>query len=160
MRGLTIEMALIIGLVACTTSVTPTERSHSSGKTPTVAPWFQPSCPSPSTAWGGEVRGRANSGLEVWGLILGPLPLQAGRSTKVVIRMTGTGQPVIYADGPSRAQIGPDVGPESHTGSTWHRPGDEWGTFFTFTAAGCWNVRVLRMSSRGDIPIAIPSAPR
>lgn len=127
---------------------------------PTMGNWSQPVCGTAGAA-GGEVQGTASACGQIWGLILGPVPVQAGTDTKVIVRMTGTGNPAVYADGPAGHQIAPDLGPKSHAGSSWSRPGDEWATFFTFPAAGCWNIRVVRATVHGSIPLRVlsPASP-
>ena len=70
--------------------------------------------------------------------------MPAGRETKVVFRMTGSGELSIRAVGPTGQQLSPQWGPEGHGGSNWQRPGDEWGTGWVFPAPGCWTIRAAR----------------
>src|ERR1700730_13450156 len=155
MRVWLIGVSCIATLSACaTTSIAQSKPSPATATQPSPSGWSEPACSSSNVA-GGEVRGTASTGVEIWGLILGPLPLRVGTDTKVVIRMTGGGEPVIYSDGPSGLQVAPDQGPRVHAGSSWNRPGDEWGTFFTWPSAGCWNIRVLRSPGWGYIPLAV-----
>lgn len=42
--------------------------------------------------------------------------------------------------------------PEAHAaGSSYHRPGDEWGTGFRFDASGCWHIHLARNDTTGDV---------
>ena len=156
MRSLLIVAAVAFSLTGCsvrTTSEAPSTPTPSTVRLPIMGPWSEPACPA-SSATAREVQGTASSGTQIWGLILGPFPLRAGTRTKVIIRITGTGDAVIYADGPSGAQIRSD-GQQAHAGSSWDRPGDEWATGFTFPSAGCWNMRVVRSTGRGSIPLTV-----
>ena len=158
MRSLLIVAALGISIAACSvgsTNEAPSTSIPSTATLPTMGPWSEPACPA-STATAREIRGTANSGTQIWALIIGPFPpLRAGTQMKVIVRITGMGDAVFYADGPSGAQIRPDFPPQAHGGSSWDRPGDEWGTEFTFPSAGCWNMRVVRSTGRGSIPLTV-----
>jgi hypothetical protein len=139
------------------TSVTtvPTTQSQS-----TVRRFSAARCrpPSPAKPWrpagGGtgltEVHGTAR-GAELWGLVFAPVPLPVGQEVKIVWRMTGDGplqSSVTRSNGtPARRTFGP----EEHGGSTWDRPGQEWGTGFVFSKAGCWNFHLARTSGVGDV---------
>ena len=46
-------------------------------------------------------------------------------------------------------------GPEPHGGSSYQRPGEEWGTGFSFDAAGCWRIHLERSVGSGDVWLAI-----
>jgi hypothetical protein len=114
--------------------------------------------PSPAKPWhpagGGtgliEVHGTAR-GAELWGLVFAAVPLPVGQEVKIVWRMTGDGPlqiSVTRSDGtPARRTFGP----EEHGGSTWNRPGQEWGTGFVFPKAGCWDFHLARASGAGDV---------
>lgn len=92
----------------------------------------------------GEVPG-GGPGTTLWALLfLTGGKLTAGAETKIVWRMTGTGDPTMRATGPGGAEITPVWGPTGHTGSTWNRPGGEWGTGWLFPTAGCWTMQASR----------------
>jgi hypothetical protein len=74
---------------------------------------------------------------------------------KIVWRMTGSGDFTIVALGPSGMKIPPSQGPIKHLGSDWNRPGDEWGTVFTFPVAGCWDLHATRGNAFGDVWLEI-----
>ncbi|MFY1687852.1 hypothetical protein [Plantactinospora sp. WMMB782] len=105
-------------------------------------------CPaSPGTAENPlEVQGVADAGNSFWGLLFprGGPGLHAGRDEKIVWRMTGSGTFEVRATGPDGTTVEPIWGPTSHQGSSWTRPGDEWGTGWNFPTAGCWTVRASR----------------
>ena len=114
-------------------------------------------CPTPSRFGVGgaanELRGASSNG-ELWGLVLGPdqVPPHIGDELKIVWRMTGSGPlRVAFAapDGSSHPLV---FGPEAHAaGSSYHRPGDEWGTGFRFDASGCWHIHLSRNDTSGDV---------
>ena len=100
-----------------------------------------------------EVQGYSTSGVTLFGL--GPFPVRLGKVTKIVWRMTGSGPITIAAISPNGDRIVPDWGPEEHVGSNWDRPGDEWGTGFRFTEAGCWIVRAARGKDEAAVGILV-----
>jgi hypothetical protein len=100
-----------------------------------------------------EIRG-ASHDATIWGLALGPghIPPRAGDELKIVWRITGTGPlhvTIAAPDGTTRPLV---FGPEPHTGaSTYHRPGDEWGTGIRFDTTGCWHLHLARANATGDV---------
>ena len=48
-------------------------------------------------------------------------------------------------------------GPETHSGSTWTRPGFERGAGFVFDEPGCWRTHSGAPPAQGDIWIAVAS---
>jgi len=42
-------------------------------------------------------------------------------------------------------------------GSTWQRPGDEWGSSFRFDAPGCWQIHATRSDVNGDLWLLVHS---
>lgn len=92
-----------------------------------------------------EIRGRsASTGITLFGLSFHGYPIPAGRDTKIVWRMTGSGRFSLIAIGPRGQEVAPLWGPERHLSSSWKRPGNEWGTGLRFPEAGCWTVRATR----------------
>ncbi|MFE0172340.1 hypothetical protein ACFWZ2_08480 [Streptomyces sp. NPDC059002] len=85
----------------------------------------------------------------LWALVFGTSDIRRGEEVKVALRMAGAGQLSLRATGPGAATLGPDWGPEPHGSSNWHRPGDEWGTGWTFPTPGCWTIHATRAQS-GD----------
>jgi hypothetical protein len=110
---------------------------------------------SPSEPWGSpagapEVRGTARKG-QLWALVFHSLPIVAKQQVKIVWRMSGQGALHIFAEQGKGARLAPDWGPQQHGGSNWNRPGDEWGTGFTFPQPGCWRVHASRSHIAGDV---------
>ena len=100
-------------------------------------------CSPPSPVIDAEVQGTASPGVTAYGLLFADAPdaLPAdGTVVKMVVRMTGAGQLRVRLTGPDGAERSLDWGPELHGGSTFRRPGEEWGTGFSFDRSGCWQL--------------------
>jgi hypothetical protein len=69
--------------------------------------------------------------------------------------MTGSGDLAISATGPNGTVVEPIWGPERHGGSTWERPGDEWGTGWIFPSPGCWTVNAKRTGGSGYLVMRV-----
>jgi hypothetical protein len=93
-------------------------------------------------------------GVTLFALFFGPEAV-AGQQIKVVWRMTGTGDLSIVAVGPDRRTVRPVWGPEEHISSSYHRPGDEWGTGWTFPSAGCWTIQARRPQGSATLAIRV-----
>ncbi|WP_089012613.1 hypothetical protein [Micromonospora inositola] len=115
-----------------------------------------PSCP-PDNLYGGPM----GSGGEVagtpgvfWGLLfLGGERLPAGEPVKIALRVTGSGELTLRAVGPDGATVDPQS-IDSHDGSTWARPGDEWGSYWVFPTPGCWTIQAERTDgTRGALTL-------
>lgn len=63
---------------------------------------------------------------------------------KFVVRVTGTGELGTELTAPSGEPAELTWGPEPHTGSSFERPGDEWGMGLPFDAPGCWELKLSR----------------
>lgn len=105
-----------------------------------------------SAILGPEVQGVASHS-ELWALIQSTtgVPPKAKSLVKIVWRMTGNGTFSLVALNAQGQHILPDQGPEAHEGSNWNHPGDEWGSIFTFTTAGCWDLHASRDGASGDV---------
>ncbi len=84
-----------------------------------------------------------------------PGPVRAGEELKIVWRMTGEGDLSVSYFAPDGRPGVLTFGPEAHSGSSYQRPGDEWGTGFSFDAAGCWRIHLERSVGSGDVWLAI-----
>ena len=127
---------------------------------PPGAPGCQP--PSPAQAWGNglvEAKGTAAAG-EMWVLLFQGVWTRGGNATftgavgrpfKIVWRMTGRGPLRVAFTAPTGRARPLAFGPEAHSASSYHRPGDEWGTGFVFDEPGCWHIRLQRTSGSGDV---------
>ena len=99
-----------------------------------------------------EIKGTMKDG-ELWALVFADVPLFVKHETKIVWHMTSSpagGDFHIIALGPG----GEDVQPtwlEPHGGSSWARPGGEWGTGFTLPHAGCWDFQATMGKLTGDV---------
>jgi hypothetical protein len=80
-----------------------------------------------------------------------------GDEEKIVWRMTGTGPLTLEAIGPGGIRRRPIWGPNFHEGSSWNKPGDEWGAGYVFSAPGCWDLHAARGSATGDVWIQVVS---
>jgi hypothetical protein len=72
----------------------------------------------------------------MWGLIMlgGPVtPLRVGEDVKIVWRITGRGPLQLATVGPDGRHHPLQWGPQLHSGSSYTRPGDEWGAGYRFT---------------------------
>ncbi|MER6942849.1 hypothetical protein ABT294_02385 [Nonomuraea sp. NPDC000554] len=97
-----------------------------------------------------EVRGVATDA-ELWGLLFAPVPFRRGEEIKIVWRMTGEGPLKVTATLPDGTRARRVFGPEQHSGSTWERPGEEWGTGFAFPKKGCWKLELTRTRGSGYV---------
>ncbi|MEZ5411603.1 MAG: hypothetical protein R2761_26455 [Acidimicrobiales bacterium] len=82
-------------------------------------------------------------------------PISVGQPVKIVWRMTGTGDLAASATSPTGRDLPLTFGPEMHAGSTYDRPGDEWGTGYTFPEPGCWTLHLQRDDAQGDVWLVV-----
>ncbi len=111
------------------------------------APLGQAGCQPPSPVRAFEVRGTSDSA-EIYGLMS---PVEVGEEVKIVWRMTGSGELSITVTGPTGEVAPLTFGPERHGGSTYDRPGDEWGSGYRFDQPGCWHLHLERADTSGDV---------
>jgi DNA-binding beta-propeller fold protein YncE len=78
------------------------------------------------------------------------LAATAGHQTKIVWRMTGEGDLRMFAENAAGTRVTPYWMQQHTLGSNWNRPGDEWGTGWTFPSAGCWRIFAIRDTVAGD----------
>jgi hypothetical protein len=93
-------------------------------------------------------------GVTLFGLFFSP-QATVGEQIKVVWRVTGDGELSMVATGPGGKTLRPVWGPELHSGSSYHRPGDEWGTGWTFPSRGCWIIEANRKTGSAKIGIRV-----
>ncbi|NRQ35648.1 hypothetical protein HII36_27995 [Nonomuraea sp. NN258] len=140
---LRIAVALVIAMAGCSAGGPPRERERCDAGLVTQSDGFP------------EVEGTARDA-ELWGLLFtGPPPLPRGEEVKIVWRMTGDGPLKVSAalgDGTPAQLV---WGPEAHGGSTWQRPGQEWGTGFVFPKPGCWEIRLSRTRGSGQVWLSV-----
>jgi hypothetical protein len=141
MRALAAALTLLA--VACTSADSSGEAS---------AERCEASVTEANPVMGPEVRATGPGDQEGWGLIFAswemapgePLALPFGEEVKIVWRLTGEGDPSFQAVGAEGQVHELAWGPDLHAGSNWGRPGQEWGTGWTFPAEGCWVLEVAR----------------
>lgn len=92
------------------------------------------------------MRGTAKGG-QLWALLE---QLSSDRPEKIVWRMTGSGELSSLAVDASGSWKLPDELSIHSFGSTWDRPGSEWGSVFTFHRPG-WDVHAQRGRLVGDV---------
>jgi len=83
--------------------------------------------------------------------------VRVGSLVKVVWRITGAGAPHAALIDPHRRAAKLAFGPELHPTSTFRHPGAEYGTGFTPTSAGCWQLSMQRGSVAASISFAVAS---
>jgi hypothetical protein len=99
------------------------------------------------------VEGKAPGG-QLWALIFNGWPMHTGKQNKIVWRITGSGNFGLISYGPNGRVVHPtDV--IYHDSSSWNRPGDEWGSLFTFPTAGCWDIHATRDKLVGDVWVIV-----
>lgn len=115
----------------------------------------QPGCNPPSPIDdGNEIEG-TSSNAELWALFFGHSPIHPGDMLKIVWRMTGSGAFHISGTGPAGTAAPLTFGPDGPRGSSWTRPGEEWGTGFVFPSAGCWDMHAVRGTLTGNVWLAV-----
>ena len=120
--------------------------------------------PSPITdASSGLEISATSEGDTVWALVEGPAvtrtrppTIVAGRPVKLIWRATGCGDLAVVAF--DEAGLTLTSAQQAHTGSTWIRPGDEWGSGFTFPHGGCWELLATRGGTRRRVWLVVASA--
>ncbi len=138
-------------LHASTTSISPTTTALGALE---ALPLGAPGCDPPSPFVVTEIRETAGSG-QLYGLVMAQWPITVGKPVKIVWRMTGTGDLAASATSPTGRDLPLTFGPEMHPGSTYDRPGDEWGTGYTFTEPGCWALHLQRDDTQGDVWVVV-----
>ncbi len=163
-RGALAAVFVLAAAWACTPSESsptgvssPTTSSPAS--VPTVGALDAAGCRpvSPSGAFAGEVYGTATGGT-VWAWFMAGYPPKAGIEDKTIWRLDGpgaSGAPTFALVGPGNQTGRLNWGPEMHIGSTWNRPGVEFGTGLLFPSAGCWNVHVAVGQLTGDVYVVV-----
>jgi hypothetical protein len=124
--------------------------------------------PSPLGVFGSPLPGAQGTATRgsVWALFFPSLGMHwqpgravftgaVGKDFKIVFRVTGSGPIRLSARGANGTTLTPDWGPQAHGGSTWNRPGGEWGVGFTFPTPGCYRLHAARSGTVGDVWVLI-----
>jgi hypothetical protein len=156
-RAWIVVISAVIALAGCTDSepsAHPTTTATTSPSPSILGPLGKPGCKPAPPFTSMELQGTpGESGTSLYGLAF----LRAGESfavgveVKIVWRMTGTGDLDVRLIDPDGHRKALAWGPEPHGGSTYHRPGDEWGTGFEFDQPGCWEIRMSRDTSHASV---------
>ena len=156
-RGGLAVWCAVAALAGCTGSE-PARPTAAATTTPTPAPSLgplgQPGCKPASPFSSMELQGTPGEpGTSLYGLafVSADEGLAVGVDIKVAWRMTGEGDLTVRLIDPDGLPKALEWGPEPHGGSTYHRPGDEWGTGFKLDRPGCWEIRFSRESSHASV---------
>jgi hypothetical protein len=141
---------LVVALAGCTDDGPDASPQPTAGAS-TTAPLDATASCSPMPWNRSVIEGRSDDDQSVFGLLeagprdlAGPEAVRVGRSVKLSVRITGSGDLEVAVTGPGGAARGLDWGPEPHSGSSFDHPGDEWGIGFTLDQPGCWTVAFTR----------------
>jgi len=141
---------LVTGLAGCTDDRPDASPAPTAGASTSAAPDPAPSC-SPMPWSGSVLQGRSDDEQSVFAMVqataqdlVAPETVRVGRSVKLVVRMTGSGDLGVSVTGPGGETKDLDWGPEAHGDSNFGAAGDEWGIGFTFDHPGCWTVSFAR----------------
>jgi hypothetical protein len=142
---------IIIGIMSgCTALKSPSESLTTA--TPAVC---NSSLMQPSKNDFPEIQGTMSTEGEMWALLLFDKG-HAKEELKIVWRITGSGKDfTVQAKNEDGIVAGPIWGPIDHGGSSWDRPGYEWGTGFNLPEPGCWTFTVTRGTTVGEIRLNI-----
>ncbi|GAA2288432.1 hypothetical protein GCM10010149_38880 [Nonomuraea roseoviolacea subsp. roseoviolacea] len=158
MRSIVVVVVLVLAAGCAGTPGTAAPGKAGTAAPTSAGPAVAAACSGASglSAAGGlpEVRGEGR-GAEVWGLLFAPAPFERNREVKIVWRMTGEGPLTVTATLPDGTRARRTFGPEQHGGSTWKRPGDEWGTGFVFPKPGCWRFDLTRTRGTGQVRLPV-----
>jgi hypothetical protein len=154
MRKTLILIAISIVLAACASmpnrpGATPTQSAPAASQTACL-----PSQTKQSKTGIPEAQGTMKSDGEMWALLFFD-KAYAGKDEKIVWRITGIGK---QFDAQAQHEDGTIILPswvDYHGGSSWERPGDEWGTGFNFPKPGCWTLTITRGTTIGEIRLDV-----
>jgi hypothetical protein len=134
---------LLVTVAGCSSSRSDRPQPALLSSPTTVAPAATPTCPASADFPQQEMPGVGEGDVTLWALMFSPRAV-ADQEIKIAWRMTGSGDLTMTAIGPGSRAATPAWGPESHTGSSFDQPGDEWGTGWVFTEPGCWTIIATR----------------
>jgi hypothetical protein len=147
--------AISVSLVACAPTTNHVEITSSAPASATTQTTCQPSPIQKSENSFPEIQGMMKSKGEMWALLFFDTA-HANEDKKIVWRITGTGEEFhAQAQNENGKVILPIWGPDYHGGSTWNRPGQEWGTGFNFPEPGCWTITVTQGETIGEIALDV-----
>lgn len=107
-----------------------------------------PGCDPPSPLLGVETQGTPDEQVtSAFNQFQGvdPTRLRADSTTiKLAVRLDGVEDLKAMLRSPAGDERALDWGPEVHLSSNYARPGEEWGTGFSFATPGCWELVLER----------------
>lgn len=112
-------------------------------------------CSPASPSDGRDIFG-TSAGAEFWALPFWRADAAVGKDVKTVFKLTSHVPTVFYAVSPGGRHLEPDWF-QVHGGSTWERPGFEWGAGFTFDEPGCWRIHAGAFPAQGDLWLVVNS---
>ena len=148
MRQLSVFTVILFLLMACSRS-SPVPESTSTAARPVC----QPSPILKSSNSFPEIQGTMKSEGELWALLFFD-GATSNTDLKFAWRIASSGAGIDFhaqAHNENGKIILPIWGPEYHGGSSWQRPGIEWGTGFNFPEPGCWTITITSGASTGEI---------
>ena len=101
-----------------------------------------------------DVKGASADHASLYALLFSAYPIPHGKDAKIAWRMTGAGDLTLTATGPDGTTIKPSW-MEYHGGSSWQRPGTEWGSGLKFTKPGCWIVHARRGTAEATASLLV-----
>ena len=123
---------------------------------PVGQPGCHPASPLSLANGAPETRGTTPDAVDLYGLVFSRgLPMHANEDIKIVWRMRGTGPLAATLSSPAGVATPLAWGPDRHSGSSYNRPGDEWGVGYRFDAPGCWHLHFGRSDTHGDVWLQI-----
>jgi hypothetical protein len=151
MRAVSFAAAVVLLACAAGCSGSPAPATHAT-----------PACrtPSPITPWqaGFPLVEGHGIGVSLWGIVMTSKrgPARVREEIKIVWRMTGSGPLTLLTIAPDGRRAPLEWGPVVHdTGSTFDKPGGEWGAGYVFTTPGCWDLRAVRGSLHADVLLTV-----
>jgi hypothetical protein len=127
----------------------------------TFTPLGGPGCAPPSPANAGSHEARGSGGLWAQGAAFSShtavLDGVLDKQTKIIWRLIGSGELSLVATAPDGSYRKPDWLDPHEGPSTWTRPGNEWGSGWTFTQTGCWHIHATRQGASGDAWLVVRS---
>jgi hypothetical protein len=101
-----------------------------------------------------EIQGTMKSDGELWALLFFETA-HINEDEKIVWRITGEGDEFYAQAQNETGTVLTPIWTEYHGGSSWQRPGQEWGTGFNFPEPGCWTITVTRGATEGEISLDV-----
>jgi len=165
MRRAILAMAALVvlsgPLSACSSSEDEMNPTPSPSAASELGPLGAPGCDPPSPLMGNEAQGTPTGGVtSAFGLFQGadPESLRADSSPiKLVVRLDGEGDLRAILRSHTGDERALDWGPEAHVSSNYVRPGDEWGTGFSFETPGCWELLLERDNGSASFWLEVDS---